>query len=107
MNLFWFFLICRILARFSRGVVRDERSEDEGEGEGEGEEVEEGKSAKGKKEGKLEGRKAGREKEEEEEGKTNGTAVKPKVTLNGEPLSPSPNESQFPVSARKATLRKR
>lgn len=62
-NMFWFFLIGRILWRFlSTGEEKDERSEDE---EDEPEEV------------------------EQPPAKVNGHAGKPKVMINGEPASPS------------------
>lgn len=59
-NLFWFFLILRILYRFAKtGEEKDERSDDE-------EEV-----------------------DSVEEMKTNGTSEKPEVMLNGEPMGAS------------------
>lgn len=73
-NAFWFFLICRILARIVlKGVQKDDRSDDEEEEE---EEVVVEEVA--------------------ETQKTNGHAVKPQVVVNGQPIS-SPNENGAPV----------
>lgn len=89
-NIFWFYLICRILSRFLFvGEAKDERSDDEEEEEAL-EEVETPLKAE----------------------KMNGSASKPKVMVNGQPISPSPSESEMASSGtemneRKASLRKR
>lgn len=87
-NIFWYFLICRILTRYimSSGLA-DERSEDEGEGEEEVPEVEEGAKTNGH---------------------PNGTAALPDLAINGQPVGAE--DEAMPASAtedRKATLRKR
>ena len=70
-NLFWFFLICRILARVVfKGVQKDDRSDDEDE------------------EDMMEDEMPAPAPEEK---KMNGDATKPKVMLNGHPVSPSEN----------------
>lgn len=74
-NVFWFFLICRILARFLfKGVQKDERSDDEEEDEEESETTP-----------------ASANEVADEKTKMNGNATKPKVMLNGHPVSPSEN----------------
>lgn len=89
-NLFWFFLICRILARIVfKGVAKDERSDDEDEAEEERE----------------------REKEKKQ-GLPNGKPTQPKLEINGEPMKHGNGQLGSDVTAhgvedRKATLRKR
>ena len=93
--MFWFFLICRILARLLwKGVQKDERSDDEEEKEEEEEE-----------EVGIE------EKETMMNGIGNGQATKPNIMVNGTPLgsgeAQAPATSGVETTDRKATLRKR
>ena len=90
-NMFWFFLIGRILYRILfKGVQKDERSDDEDEVEDERE----------------------REKEKLQKHQVNGNAVKPQLAVNGKPIGGLENghidvTSGVEVEDRKATLRKR
>lgn len=89
-NMFWFFLIGRILYRILfKGVQKDERSDDEDEVEDERE----------------------REKEKLQKHQINGSAVKPQLAVNGKPIGGQENghvdATALEVEDRKATLRKR
>ena len=92
MNLFWYFLIVRILTRYLRkDGLADERSDDEGEGE-EGDEKEvDAVEEKEKVNGRLNG---------------NGKAVLPDLAVNGQPVD-SEAETNAQAQDRRATLRKR
>lgn len=108
-NLFWFFLIGRIFVRFAmRERLGDERSEDEDDG-GEDEVMEEDSL------GKVGEQKAALLEEEERE-KGGVGAGRPRVMINGLPISPIDEnsastsgmvESASQVEQRRATLRKR
>ena len=92
-NIFWYFLICRILTRYimSSGLA-DERSDDEAEGEGEDES--ETPALEAEKDGKANGHVTG-----------NGVPKLPDLAVNGQPV-----DSEAEVMAaqdRKASLRKR
>ena len=93
-NIFWFFLICRILARYIRtSPLADERSDDEDE-----EELDLVEGSKSMPNG-ITGNGMGMN------GKAKGPRIEVKV--NGVPLSPKNEEFRDERSERKASLRKR